>query len=608
MGGATTKEAETELPDVVSKLESSLTPVRRFLFWVGFFYVLLAAYFPAMRSAFIYDDLPSIVENADFRQADPLPHILGDHEGALQFDRRPVGGFLTLINFRLFGLDPLAYHAVNLLLHWACAIILAELLILAARRLGFAHARVFALACASLWAIHPLNSVTVIFTYQRMEILMALFFLMALLCFYRAVDHGAGEGGWRFDRWHGLCVACALLSILSKENGAVVLFALPVLDRVLFASSWRELWSERKAFYIVLCAGWAVTMAWIFGGERVAEVAAGEELASPWNYFKLQCRVIVGYIGLFFWPDRLTFIYTPRFVTSSSQWLPQMLLLLVMVGGLVAASRRFLWVAVPGALFFLSLGPTSSIVPVPLEPQAEWRMYLPSAFLVVLCVAALARLAREFDLGHRIPAVGLVALVLVLGLRTNYRARDFRNPVAIWEDTAAKQPLSYKAWANLGYSLLQADNPALARGAASALLNNARQYGDHLSGLTGHHVAALADMGAGEFESARSHLEAAIELDAEWHGLHADLGGALVGLERYAEALAPLRRELERDPDHAGALAWLCEALAKLGQSAPAAKALARLESVRPSSAEIPRLRKLLADPGRDDTPDAKPE
>ena len=111
---------------VAARIDAQLSRSRRFLFWVGFFYLLLIAYFPAMRGMFIYDDLPSIVENSDFRQANPIPHILGDHEGALQFDRRPVGGFLTLLNYKLFGLSPLSYHAINLLLHWTTAIVLSN--------------------------------------------------------------------------------------------------------------------------------------------------------------------------------------------------------------------------------------------------------------------------------------------------------------------------------------------------------------------------------------------------------------------------------------------------------------------------------------------------
>ena len=56
----------------------------------------------------------------------------------------------------------------------------------------------------------------------------------------------------------------------------------------------------------------------------------------------------------------------------------------------------------PGAWFFLTLAPTSSILPIATEVGAERRMYLPLIALVGLAMVGLAWLSRRLAHGRAI--------------------------------------------------------------------------------------------------------------------------------------------------------------------------------------------------------------
>ena len=201
-------------------LEQRLSSFVRLILWVALFYVLFLVFKPAMKSAFIYDDIPNIVENSDFRQPDAVVQLFRNHPISMQFDHRPVVGGLTLLNFKLFGLNVGSYHAFNLFVHWCVAGLLCELLILVGRRLGLAFPRLVGVAVAGAWALHPLNSATVIFVSQRAESLMILFYLAALYAIL------ASQEGKRKPAWLVVCVGSAILAMGSKEVAVTLPVAL----------------------------------------------------------------------------------------------------------------------------------------------------------------------------------------------------------------------------------------------------------------------------------------------------------------------------------------------------------------------------------------------
>jgi tetratricopeptide (TPR) repeat protein len=131
-----------------------------------------------------------------------------------------------------------------------------------------------------------------------------------------------------------------------------------------------------------------------------------------------------------------------------------------LVGALFAATVVGVWRRLPaafaGAVFFLVLAPTSSVVPIPTELVAERRMYVPLAALVALAVVGarrgLVRLAGE-SASSRIALPAVALLAVALGTAAFTRVHDFRTEESIWRDTVEKSPASVVVRNNYGRAL-----------------------------------------------------------------------------------------------------------------------------------------------------------
>jgi tetratricopeptide (TPR) repeat protein len=110
----------------------------------------------------------------------------------------PLTHLLDWLNFAFAGEDPMAYHAVNLLLHLAAVLLAYESL----RRLLPAAP---ALIAAGIFAVHPLQAEVVDYVSARAEIVVAILAFAALL---------AGLRGRRWISW-------VLAAVSVAEAGAV---------------------------------------------------------------------------------------------------------------------------------------------------------------------------------------------------------------------------------------------------------------------------------------------------------------------------------------------------------------------------------------------------
>jgi tetratricopeptide (TPR) repeat protein len=174
----------------------------------------------------------------------------------------------------------------------------------------------------------------------------------------------------------------------------------------------------------------------------------GLATVGPWTYLLNQMQMIARYVGLAVWPRSLVLDYgLPRSLVVGDV-VPQALLLLLMLAATAIALMRWPAIGFLGAMFFLTLAPTSSIVPIASEVGAERRMYLPLAALVVLAVTlgwiVLDRLRAMWPARSRtILGAGVCAAVVVvaaLGTRTVYRNAEYATPISLWESVVARRP------------------------------------------------------------------------------------------------------------------------------------------------------------------------
>ena len=148
---------------------------------------------------------------------------------------RPVLNLSLAINHALGGTAARGYHAFNLAVHLAAALILfgiarrTFLQSILRERYG-AAALPLGLAIAVIWAVHPLQTESVTYVAQRAESLMGLFYLLTLYCFIRheEVDRNGPSFAPRASAadmparnspflWFGLAWLACLFGMATKE-------------------------------------------------------------------------------------------------------------------------------------------------------------------------------------------------------------------------------------------------------------------------------------------------------------------------------------------------------------------------------------------------------
>ena len=156
-------------------------------------------------------------------------------------------------------------------------------------------------------------------------------------------------------------------------------------DRTFAFPTIRDAFSARRALYIGLASTWAglIALIWLWPRSTI-ELTAGD----AWTYALNQAQVIPHYLRLALWPDRLVLDYGLLARVSTADVIGGGLLLTALLGVTLAALMHRPKLAFLGAVFFLTLAPTSSILPIVSEVGAERRMYLPLAAIAVLVVLA----------------------------------------------------------------------------------------------------------------------------------------------------------------------------------------------------------------------------
>ncbi len=571
------------------------------------FAAVALAYANSFTGVFVMDDVHSIVSNPTIRSLSWGAFVPPGGSG-FTVEARPILNFSLALSHALSGLEPWGYHALNLLIHAAAALVLFGWLRRVLAHLGLGHADEIACAVALLWGLHPLQTESVTYVVQRAESLAGLFYLGVLYCQWRGLQAAPG----RAAPWLIVAVGLCALGMGTKE----VMVTAPVLalliDRTLVAGSFAVAWRARRAFYIALLGTWLALAALLLGHlDRGGTIGSASGI-SPWEYALCQARGLLHYAGLGLWPHPLVFDYGADWVSLRQVWWHGLVDL-----GLLALTARALWRGsawgLVGAWFFIIMAPTSSVVGGSRQMLAEHRTYLALAAALFLVVVALYRV-----LAVRLARWSCAAVALAFLLLTVHRNADYHSELALYADGYAKRPDNPHSLYNYGYALQQQGRNdeaiALYRAALRLQPDFTSAHDDLanlLASLPGREAEALAAFEAflrakprlpevhnnlgvlllrmpDRLADAIVHFETALALRPEYPEAHFNLAQALGAVPaRAQEALPHLEAAVRLKPDYAEAQHNLGLMLARSPDRA--AEAIAHLEAAiraRPSFPE----------------------
>ncbi|MET0791978.1 MAG: tetratricopeptide repeat protein [Polyangiaceae bacterium] len=509
------------------------------------------SYGSVFRAQFVWDDDDNILESPNLHDLAGLARIWTDPKASQQY--YPLTHTSFWIQAQTTGLAPLPFHALNVALHAAGAVLLLFVL----RRLAVAGAE-FAV---TLFALHPLNVESVAWVTERKNVLSGALVFAACL-FYVMYDEAAFSPLADDDprasraRRRNWCLAFALfvLALAAKTAVAVVPAALLVVLVGLRGRRIAPVAAALAPFFVVGVAAGLVTAVL----ERNHVNATGAEFS--WSVAE---RVLIAGRAFFFYlhkllvPENLIFFYPKWRIDAHAPlaWLFP-IGVVALLGALFALRRRlgvapFLALLAYGLLIFPALG-FFNVYFMRFSYVQNHFQYLAGVPVLALIAATGARVLERTSAQLRLAVAA--AITLLCGWLTFLESAQFRDYETLFLTTLEQNPDAWVAANNLG--LYYQKRHAL--DAAIVQYRNALRVRPEDPQIFTNLGAALAD--SGHLPEALTALREAARLRPQHPESQFNLASALEQARDPAAAVAAYREALRLRPGYTRVkrqLAWL---------------------------------------------------
>ncbi|HEV2969461.1 MAG TPA: tetratricopeptide repeat protein [Pirellulales bacterium] len=523
---------------------------------------LFMVYRPAWQGDFIFDDDTHLLDNPVLKPGGLAKVWLpGSY-----LNYWPITYTAYWLEHRLWGLNPLGFHLVNIALHAISALLVWRILL----RLRVPGA----MLASAIFALHPVNVESVAWIAQLKGALSLALALVSVLLF---LAHEK-QGGW------SLLVASLAAFVLSTLAKGIVI-TLPV---VLLACAW---WQRRRIgrcdvlrvvpFVVVglIMTGMEVWSQGLVGAN--SDVHSGGFL----NRAATAGCAVWFYFWKLIWPLNLCFVYPHGPIDDQGplRYLP---------GALLAAVLAFAWsrrVTYGRPILVLIVCYVGLLLPVlgfaniyfmrfsPVTDHWQYAaMIVPCAVFAGTAVTLIRRCGCPRWIGSVI-CLGLLAPLAALTWRQSHMYADAET---LYQTTIDRNPDCWMAHNNLGLVLAghgQFDE---------AIVHYQKAIEIKPDYAEPHYNLGNVLFTRGQLDEAIAHFKKVLELEPEHAQAHNNLGLALAGQERVDEAISQYRLALQIKPDYLMARFNLGLALTASGQLDDAIGQFLKVLEIQPDHAE----------------------
>jgi len=555
-------------------------------------------YLPVLRGDFVWDDFLLITGNPLLQNFSGLVEIWS---GGRTADYFPLTNTIFWIEHHLFGANATGYHAVNILLQIANALLVWRLL----TRLNIPGAWLAGL----IFGIHPVHVASVAWISELKNLLAMFFALLSVLCFLELDDQRLRNSATAY----AASLVFFALALLSKTQVVFLPFVL------LLCAWWRD---EKSAgtktnhdlrrdvirswpFFLLAIVLGLVTMWFQNRGIGEEEIVIG----SLPRRFVNAAMAIWWYAGHLFAPVRLMAIYpnwrfdSPRVL----EWLPLIALIGILTGLWHWRDRGTRGAFFAVACFVVALLPSLGLVRMAYVRSgtlvADHLQYFADVPLLALFSAGVAYAWNHRQRMTKIATATIVTLLVgAMGTYAFARVQVYRNEETLWQDNLSKNPDAWQAHImmaqrrfkqeryaeaayhagraaelkpeladihnelGLAYCRLERFEEGMAEYRAALQLKEAKPSTARNAGvakiranlanalaITANHLSESAPTVPAEamrrYDEAIRQYQEALELDPQQPAIHRNLGMLLAQLGRYDEAIAHLRATLQMVPN-----------------------------------------------------------
>ena len=535
-------------------------PAVVFLICVLLFGMTVWTFAPALQCDFQrFDDEPIFLLNSHVNTGlnwENLRWALFSTDYAYSY---PLTRISHMLDFEMYGAHPWGHHLTNVLLHAANAV----LLFLVLKRMTGAPWR--SLIVALLFALHPLRVESVAWVSERKDVLSTFFCLLALWMYARYAEESKVRSP-RSKAFYGWTLLFFAFGLLSKSMMVTFPFLLLLLDywplkrmaNAEFANSEYKRPAGRKN--PLLPARRAGELRHLFcrkvgGGTVYCCIFPGP---CGWK------RRVMGYgryIGLMFWPVKLSAIYPYPDHWPAGQLVCAAALFLGMSALAIIWHRQRPYLLVGWLWFVGMLVPVIGLITIGGESICTRFTYIPMMGALVLLVWGIEDLTKRWR--QRAAIVTLLVVLAAVACVTRTRAE-----IGYWKDGVT-----------------------LYKRAIAVTTNN----------FMAHYCLATILSGV-DPEEEMAEYQKSVDVYPDYENAQRELGVMLLKYKRYPEAAGHFEKAIQLNPQDGWAYHDLGLAFLKLGQVADSIPMFLKAAEVDPPNVSHINALDLIFHPGDNDT------
>ena len=533
-------------------------------------------YSNSLTNAFLFDDLNIVAENVFIRNWRFLPQIFSQGllsgAGAPTDFYRPFQTFTYLLDYQIWGLNPIGYHLTNTALHILNVILFYALVVkMTGKTIPAAIASV-------LFAVHPVHTQAVTYISGRADLLAVAFCLLGLWSHIKSQE---AQQPLFYRIGTALCFGLALLS---KELALIfpcLILAYDVcLNRVRSAGKPTGLAKRYGLLLLTVLAYTSLRLSipHLHSPHRISQELTILErlwtaLGSLWTYARLIIAPV--HLHVLYRTEPLHTLIHPRVIGGA----------LLILGGLWLFIRSIKRAPVHAffiAVVLIGFLPTFNIRPLNAFIAEHW-LYVP---LMGFSALAAVTVTQLFQRASRITtgavSLGLIGVVAVGGVLTWKQNQVWRDPITFFTYSIRYVPDRPILYVSLGDNLRKNGQEAEALQAYQKAIELNPTYSPAFAGIGEHFLRQddyltakgwyeralhtigggdnpllLNDLGVvylklGQLDNAVKQFEQAVSLHPYRAVFWSNLGRAQALLGRHDQAVRTFQQALTLDPNQAG--------------------------------------------------------
>ena len=405
-------------------------------------------YYPTLKNNFVnWDDDKLVYQNPDILNLNTssLKTFFSSYYANMY---HPLTTLSYAIDAKIFGLNPLYFHLINILIHLINVILVFYLIFFLTRR------QITAFFVALIFALHPMHVESVVWVAERKDVLYTAFFLISLIFYTRYLEKALS------NKFLLLCFSAFLLSLFSKSAAVILPLVLLAIDYYKGRKINVRTITEKIPFFLLSI---------LFGILSISSQHVFGEGAASHAMFNFPDQIFMGSYSIFFYlikffiPLRLSAVHP--LPVKAGAFLPMIYYLSFIIVPILAALFYYLFKnkkprqavkreIIFGLIFFIVTISLIVSLPVGRAVVAERYTYVPYIGMAFIAVSLTEYYNTFFKNKYKhLIIVSAIAVLGVFAIASFQRSKSWQNSVVLFTDVINKYPDYPEAYNNRGLEM-----------------------------------------------------------------------------------------------------------------------------------------------------------